>query len=52
MKNFTNKSFRRLAIVVVLSLSFVIVGCSMNDGDGACIPPSGDRKSTRLNSSH
>ena len=34
MKNFTNKSFRRLAIVVVLSLSFVIVGCSMNDGDG------------------
>ena len=34
MKNFTNKSFRRLAIVVVLSLSFVIVGCSKNDGDG------------------
>ena len=34
MKNFTNKSFRRLAIVVILSLSFVIVGCSENDGDG------------------
>ena len=34
MKNFTNKSFRRLAIVVILSLSFVIVGCSKNDGDG------------------
>ena len=38
MKNFTNKSFRRLAIVVILSLSFVIVGCSKNDGDGRHTP--------------
>ncbi len=38
MKNFTNKSFRRLAIVVILSLSFVIVGCSENDGDGRHTP--------------
>ena len=33
MTTFTNKSFRKTAIVVALSLSFVIVGCSKN-GDG------------------
>ena len=33
MTTFTNKSFRKTAIVVALSLSFCIVGCSKN-GDG------------------
>ena len=33
MTTFTKKSFRKTAIVVALSLSFVIVGCSKN-GDG------------------
>ena len=34
MTTFTNKSFRGIAIIITLSLSFVIVGCSSNDGDG------------------
>ena len=33
MTTFTNKSFRGIAIIITLSLSFVIVGCSSNDGD-------------------
>ena len=33
MTTFTNKSFRGIAIIITLSLSFVIVGCSKN-GDG------------------
>ena len=33
MTTFTNKSFRGIAIIITLSLSFVIVGCSRNDGD-------------------
>ena len=34
MTTFTNKSFRGIAIIITLSLSFVIVGCSSNDGEG------------------
>ena len=34
MTTFTNKSFRGIAIIFTLSLSFVLVGCSSNDGDG------------------
>ena len=33
MTTFTNKSFRGIAIIITLSLSFVIVGCSSNDGE-------------------
>ncbi|MEC9337335.1 MAG: hypothetical protein VX927_02520, partial [SAR324 cluster bacterium] len=34
MPTFTNKSFRGIAIIITLSLSFVIVGCKSNDDDG------------------